>query len=60
MELDDWRVAVDAAIGTIAARGIWLAIVKGIIEPVAAFWGRTGYQQLDKALNDSLPNLPKQ
>ncbi len=59
MMLDDWHLVVDAAIGTIAARGIWLAMVKGIIEPVAAFWGHKGYQQLDKALNDSLPNLPE-
>jgi len=52
--MTDFRLVIDFLV----ARLLWLAMVKGIVEPVAAFWGRKGYQSLDRAMNDALPNLP--
>lgn len=54
-KMTDFRLIIDFLV----ARLFWLAMVKGVVEPVAAFWGRKGYQSIDKALNDVLPDLPK-
>jgi hypothetical protein len=54
-KMTDFRLVVDFLV----ARLLWLAMMKGVVEPVAAFWGRKGYQSLDKAMNDVLPNLPE-
>lgn len=52
------QVIADIVAGSLLAAPLRMAIVKGIIEPVAAFAGRWGYERTDAALGGVLPDLP--
>ena len=56
---DDARVIGDVVLASLLAGGVRLALIKGIIEPIAAAAGRRGWYWLDQLLGDRLPDLPK-
>lgn len=52
--MNDFHIAIDVAIGWVLARAAWAGVTELIIKPL---WIRL-YRRVDKALADSLPDLP--
>ncbi|MEB3275377.1 MAG: hypothetical protein VKM92_00265 [Cyanobacteriota bacterium] len=57
--MHDLHIIGDVVVASLITSAARLAIVKGIVEPVAAAAGRRGWSWLDRVLGDRLPNLPQ-
>ena len=54
---DDVRIVGDAMLGALLASASRLLLLKGLLEPAAAWLGRRGWKHLDAATGDRLPDL---
>lgn len=57
--MSDIHIVADVLLASLLASGLRLAVLKGVIEPIAAAAGRRGWHWLDRLLGDRLPDLPK-
>jgi hypothetical protein len=57
--MSDIHIVADVLLASLLAGGLRLAVLKGVIEPIAAAAGRHGWHWLDQLLGDRLPDLPK-
>ena len=55
--VDDLRIVGDVVMASLIGGALRLILLKAFIEPAATWLGQKGYQRLDKATGDRLPDL---
>lgn len=54
---DDVRIVGDIVAGSMLVSALRLIVVKGLLEPAAAWAFRAGYRKADQLTGDRLPDL---